>query len=270
VKSILKNLPMMLLVVLAGCGDDGPTTAQTTETKAVTEVVTDKVLPGKPTAIFLRYDVLEPGVEPYQTEMVITDEYLRIDDDDNPRNFILVDRKQNIVYSVSDDNDAILVIAREPVELDQAFEIKYTEQRISDEQAPSIDGKQTSRYIFEANGVACYDTVVAEGLLPGATKALTQYLSILAGQHASTLKQVPADVINACDLGMHVLNPGMHLVHGLPISEHDPASGYRRQLIEFDDAYEVDAALFVLPGDFGRFSISDLKSGKMPAQESGE
>jgi hypothetical protein len=268
----------MLLAVLAACGDEAPTTTtQKAETQTTPGVITETTQPaittpqaGKPTAIFLRYDVLEPGVDPYQTRMVITDDYIRIDDDDNPRNFILVDRNKDIVYSVSDDNDAILVVPKGLVKLEQAFEIKYTEQRVVEKQAPRIDGKPTARYIFEANGLACYDTVIAEGLLPEATRALTQYLSILAGQHATTLKEVPADMINACDLGMHVLKPGMHLVHGLPISELDPASGYRRQLIEFEDDHEIDVSLFVLPEEFGRFTINELQSGAMPGQAAGE
>jgi hypothetical protein len=268
----------MLLTVLAACGDEASTTTtQNAETQTTPGVITEMARPaitvpqaGKPTAIFLRYDVLEPGVEPYQTRMVITDDYMRIDDDDNPRNFILVDRNKEVVYSVSDDNDAILIVPKGPVKLEQAFEIKYSEQRVVEEQAPKIDGKLTARYIFEANGLACYDTIIAEGLLPEATRALTQYLSILAGQHATTLKEVPADVINACDVSMHVFKPGMHLVHGLPISEHDPASGYRRQLIEFEDDYEVDAGLFVLPEEFGRFTISELQSGAAPDQTAGE
>ena len=125
-----------------------------------------------------------------------------------------------------------------PVDIESPMEIKLTEQRVEEDDVPRINGKPAIQHVFEANGKLCYLAVVAEGLLPEASEALQQYLDILAGQHASTLKTVPADQVTACDMSMHIFNPGRHLKYGLPIREWDGQS-YRRQLIEFDDDYDA-------------------------------
>jgi hypothetical protein len=100
--------------------------------------------------------------------------------------------------------------------------------------------------------------MVAEGLLMNTTQALSEYRHILAGQHASTLKSIPADVRNACDMASHIFHPDRHLQYGLPVQEWD-YSGYKRSLADFDDDWTADPKLFVLPAEFGRFSIDDMK-----------
>lgn len=255
---------MASLLVMAACGEKPA--EQQPETSDAGTTQSQK----KPLSILLRYKIDERGIDPYETSMVITNEFIRIDDDDNPRNFVLVDRQKEVVYSVSDENDAILVVNSMPVELEAPMEIKLGEQRVEEENVPRINGKPTTHYVFEANGKVCYQAVVAEGLLPEATDAITEYLEILAGQHASTLQNVPADQITACDLSMHILHPGRHLKHGLPIREWDNQS-YRRQLIEFEEDYAVPAGIFELPADFGRFTIQDMQEDAkaLAAPESG-
>lgn len=252
------------LLVVVACGEK-PGEQQAASSDTVTEQAQQK-----PPGIMLRYKIDERGVDPYETTIVISNDFIRVDDDDNPRNFVLVDRKKEVVYSVADENDAILVVNKMPVEIEAPMDIKLGEQRIEEENVPRINGKPTLQYVFEANGKVCYQVVVAEGLLPEATKALAEYLEILAGQHASTLQHVPADQVTACDLSMHILHPGRHLKHGLPIREWDGQS-YRRQLIEFEEDYEVPAGIFELPEDFGRFTIQDMQEDAkaLAAPESG-
>lgn len=268
-----KLILVTLVCGLAACGDDSPppvTSGTAPEPGEAKVVDAAPVAVTKSRGIFLRYDVFEPNVEPYQTRVVITDEFMRIDDDNDPRNFVLMDRKQNLVYSVSDENDAILIVPHEQVTLERPFPIANSEQRIVENETPMIDGKPIVRYVFEANKQVCYDAVIAEGLLPDAAAAWTQYLRILSGQHALTIQNVPADVITACDLELYIFNPGMHMVHGLPINEVDPNTGYRRQLVEFEDDYEVDPARFVLPEGFGRITINEMRQGKPRGQPVGE
>ena len=243
----------IILALLTACGDDSAK-----ESAPAVE---------KPVNILLRYKIDERGVDPYETTFVITNKFIRIDDDDNPRNFVLIDRKAEVVYSVADENDAILVVNKMPVDLEPPMEIKLSEQKVEEDNVPRIDGKEAIQYVFEANGLFCYQAVVAEGLLPEATKALQQYLGMLAGQHASTMKTVPADQITACDLSMHIFNPGRHLKHGLPVREWDGKS-FRRQLIEYDNEYEVPEGIFELPEEFGRFTIQDMLGSAPELSES--
>ena len=217
----------------------------------------------KPLSIMLLYDVEEPGVDPYQSRMIITDDFIRLDEKNDTNDFVLVDRKKAIVYSVSDDNDAILVVNRAPVKVKSPMELKLDMSRTAAEGAPEIDGHKLAQYVFIVNNETCQDAMIAEGLLPEATKALSEYRHILSGQHASTMQHVPADTQNGCDLSMHIFQPDRHLQFGLPINERD-RSGYQRSLVDFDDDYDVNTNLFELPKEFGRFTIDDLNASKPP------
>ena len=89
-----------------------------------------------------------------------------------------------------------------------------------------------------------------------AVSALAEYRRLLAGQHALTINNVPADARNACDMAMHIFQPDRHLQFGLLIHERDH-SGFERSLVDYDDAFDVDKKLFVLP-DFEQFSIDEM------------
>ena len=220
----------------------------------------------RPVSIMLLYDVEEPGVDPYQTRMIITDDYIRLDEKNDTNDFVLVDRKQSIVYSVSSDNDAILVVNSTPVTVKSPMELNLDMKKTVAKEAPTIDGHALAQYVFIVNKEVCQDAMIAEGLLPEATKALSEYRHILSGQHASTMKHAPADTRNGCDLSMHIFQPDRHLKFGLPINERD-RSGYQRNLVDFDDEYEPNPKLFELPKEFGRFTIDDLNAGKPPVTE---
>jgi len=221
-------------------------------------VAAEPVQKPAPLQVYLLYKVEEPGVEPYESRIIITDEYIRLDENKDGNDFVLVDRKKETVYSVSSDNDAILVVKRKPVTVTSPIELHPDTVRTLEKNAPQIDGRELAHYIFKINGEACQDAMIAEGLMKGATEAIAEYRNILAGQHASTFSSTPADLRNACDMAMHIFQPDRYLQFGLPVHERDH-TGYQRSLIDFDDAYEVNPALFTLPAEFGQFSIDEMQ-----------
>jgi len=255
---------VFLVALLAGCEQE---VAEEPAVKApsaedivpATKPIVEKV----PTNILLVYKVQEPGIDPYKSRVIITDEYIRLDDNDDGNDFVLVHRKDKTVYSVSDDNDSILVVKHRPVAVEAPIELYPETVRKPDENAPQIDGRELVHYIFKINGEACQDATIAEGLLLEATAAIAEYRQILAGQHAATFKSTPADLQNACDMAMHIFQPDRYLKFGLPVDERD-YTGYQRSLIDFDDDYEVNPALFVLPAAFKQFSIEEMQA---PAEE---
>jgi len=215
------------------------------------------------TNILLLYKVQEPGVEPYESRIIITDEHIRLDDNNDGNDFVLVSRKDKTVYSVSDENDSILVVKHRPVTLKAPIELHSETIRKPDDNAPKIEGRELVHYIFKINGEACQDATIAEGLLIEATDAIAEYRHILAGQHATTFNSTPADLRNGCDMAMHIFQPDRYLKFGLPVDERD-YTGYKRSLIDFDDDYEVNQALFILPAEYKQFSIDELQA---PAEE---
>ena len=176
---------------------------------------------------------------------------------------MLVDRAKQIVYSVSDENDAILVVKHQAVTTTSPIELNPETVRTPDKDSPMIDGHELVHYIFKINGQACQDAMIAEGLMTDATEAIAEYRRILAGQHAKTMNITPADLRNACDMAINIFQPDKYLQFGLPVHERDH-TGYQRSLIDFDNAYEPKAALFVLPKEFDQFSIDELQA---PATE---
>lgn len=246
-----------MAIMLAACGDDN-------EQAAPKANALQGQVEKKSTTAMLLYNVIEPGVDPYQSRVIVTDDFIRLDENNDGNDFVLVDRKKQIVYSVSNDNDAILVVNRQPVDMPASMDFKLSVDKKQDASAPQIDGKDVVHYVFKVNGEACNDAMIAEGLLMNTTQALSEYRHILAGQHASTLKTVPADVRNACDMASHIFYPDRHLQYGLPVQESD-YSGYKRSLADFDDDWTANPKLFVLPAEFGRFSIDDMKATDTPA-----
>ncbi len=252
-----------ILALLSAC-DQSPSespAAVTQEPVAPTpaEIATLTKPEEKPaaTSIRLLYKVEEPNIDPYETRIIITDKYIRLDDNNDGNEFVLVDRAKEIVYSVSDENDAILVVKHKLVSIKPPLELKAETDRTPDKDSPKIDGHELVHYVFKINGEACQDAMIAEGLMTNATKAIAEYRHILAGQHAKTFNTMPADLQNACDMAIHIFQPDRYLQFGLPIHERDH-TGYQRSLIDFDDDYEPKATLFILPKDFEQFSIDEM------------
>ena len=50
----------------------------------------------------------EDGVDPYQTRMIITEDFVRIDDGEGDKDFVLFDRKNMVVQSVTSSEKTIL------------------------------------------------------------------------------------------------------------------------------------------------------------------
>lgn len=261
---------VLMTIFLSGC--EQPTTESKSEEKlTATPSAKDIEVLSKPeiektlAPIFLLYKVEEPGVDPYESRIIVTDKYIRLDDNDDSNEFVLVDREKKIVYSVSNENDSILVIKTQPVTMKPPVELLPETERTPDKNSPKIDGHELVHYVFKINGEACQDAMIAEGLMKGASDAIAEYRRILAGQHAKTFNITPADLRNTCDMAMNIFMPDRYLQFGLPVHERDH-TGYQRSLIDFDDDYEPKASLFVLPEDLKQFSIEELQAPAISAE----
>lgn len=246
---------MSLVLVACGDGKDKPVapTAKAMQEAAVQTVAVQGT-------IMLLYAVSEPGIEPYQSRIIVNDDFIRLDENKDDNNFVLVDRKDKIVYSVAEDNTSILVVKQRPVTIASPVVLNLSFDKNTDKAAPKIDGHVVSLYVFKVNDKACNEATIADSLLPRATKALSEYRIILAGQHASTLGSTPADLRNACDMASHIFHPARHLQYGLPVQEWDLQTGYRRSLVDFDDDWQAKPELFILPKEFERFSIDSMQN----------
>jgi hypothetical protein len=207
----------------------------------------------------------EQGTAPHSVRMTITDQFLRIDEDGitGDEGFILYDRQQKIIYSVSSEEQQIIKIRGLPVMVTSPIklELQLKQQMIEDD-APLIAGQQANHYQLMVNNEPCYHLVSVPNLMPDVVLALSQFNQVLAGQQAATLAYIPMDLHDACDLTIHTFYPQETFKTGFPIlfqwidnkginhNNQDALAAttikYSRSLIHFKQQ-QVSSELFVLP-----------------------
>lgn len=209
-----------------------------------------------PSAIVLTYVNTEPEVEPYQTRIIINEQYIRFDDGQASNDFVLFDRQSGVIYSSAVETHRILVIKPKTGNTPE-LNIKITDQRVDDPNAPVIGGQKMQGWNMLADGQTCNQVMVVPGLLPKAIAALKEYTRYLSLEHADGLHKIPLDMQNACDIAINVLAHDWALSKGLPAREQH-YTGFARSLMDFKEDYVPDPALFELPKDYQRFSREDM------------
>jgi len=205
-------------------------------------------------ATIIKFSEYEDGVGHYPVRMTITENFLRIDDTSEGKDFVLFQRKENVIYSVNSEDQQIIKIKLKPVTIKSPMELKlHSRKMATDEKAPLISGRQTEHYQFFVNDKRCYDLVTAPGLMSDAVIALKKFKQVLAGQQAETLRFLPADVHEACDLVKHTFYPQLYLEKGFPVMEQSMVQNgetktikYSRTLVDFMKK-KIVAEIFVLP-----------------------
>lgn len=207
------------------------------------------------TAVELVFLEQEPGVEPYRTRMLVTRDWLRIDDGNDGGDFVLYDRRRRSIASVSHANRSVLRIHHHAVEIEPPVALEHAEQALPDPQAPEVGGVKPVHYRFITNGQVCKEVMAAPGLLEQARAALAEYRQTLAGEQALNLHKTPAEMQTPCMLAELIFLPARHLAHGFPIQEWDP-QGRSRSLVSYREGVSVDARLFEVPADYGSFAVN--------------
>lgn len=203
----------------------------------------------------------ESDFEPTRTRMIVTAQFLRIDDGGDRGDFLLYNRGERTIYNVSVSDSLILVIGPQavgaaPLALDHQIERDGAD-------TPDVGGKKVRHYRLLTNGETCYDLYAAEGLLPEVVTALREYRESLAGEHAEALSFTPAEMQTPCDLANNIYAPARHLAHGFPIRV-DETNGRDRdrvrttELVDYQRGFAADDALFRLP-DYRRMTIQELR-----------
>jgi len=212
-------------------------------------------------ATTLYYRISEPGVDPYLSRWLITDQFVRIDEGDAADNFILFDRTKRTVYSVVHGDRTVLDIPYRAIDKKPARELKQESRIVSDNKIPSIDGKKPLFRELCVNNTLCYSTVSLENLLPDAVKAMAEYRRVMAGEHAKTLDNTPVEMQQPCELALDIFNPLWSLEKGLPIQEWD-TQGKTQALLNYKVSEGVDSALFKLPDEYRHYQTQILKQSK--------
>lgn len=207
----------------------------------------------------LKFEEQEPGNVPAVTRLLVTPSYLRVDDGKDSQDFLLFDRKEQTIYSVSSIDRSVLVI--KPTKRPESSAVKLEEKIIEgSDRPPAIGARPVHHYLLFTNGTLCYDVYAAEGLLPEAVSAWREYRETLAREQARTLAWTPSEIQTPCMLANNIYSPARHLAHGLPVRFRD-ADGKLSQLVDYQGDADVKPMLFRLPPEYPRVSIDTLRKG---------
>ncbi len=216
------------------------------------------VLHAAPASVLL-YDMAEPGVEAYPARYLVTPEYLRLDDGVDVGDYVLYDRKAQIIYNVVHGDRTIGEIHARPVQQPKPKSLALKEAQVAlGNDAPNVGGRMPTRRQLYAGGRLCLDAVIVPELMPEAVKAMGEMLDVMAGEHAAMIPHIPADMQDNCDLAVNVYAPGWALRFGLPIEQRE-YNGRRWSLVDFRGDVETADTLFTLPADYRHFNISEIK-----------
>ena len=211
---------------------------------------------------YILYLEKEDGVDPFQTRVIVSKDFIRYDDGEGSDSFVLLDRKSKKIYSVNHGNQTVMILEEKHSPATPPFELKYSVKTVDDmAKAPMINDKKPVHYQLLTNDQVCVDVVSVEGLMPDAVQAFKEFQMVLASDSATTVNNLPADLQDPCVLSMSTFAPTRHLEYGLPIQEWKP--GYSRSLMDYKVSYEAAADTFVVPKDYFTYTVQDFREGKV-------
>lgn len=205
----------------------------------------------------------EQFVEPYPTRVIVTPEFVRFDDGKGSEDFILFDRKMSVIHSVNSDEESVMSVHKKDSKAESPIKLNLTEKDLGEmKDAPEISGEKPRHYQLLVNDKVCNDVIAVKGLLPAAVKALNEFSILMASDSKMTLSSTPADMLNACDLAQDTFAPSRVLKFGFPVQTMGRRD-YARTLVDFDEKYILDKKLFELPEKYKRYSVQELREGKV-------
>ena len=209
----------------------------------------------------------EKDVEPYQTRMIITKKFVRIDDGEGSNDYVLFDRAKKVVYSINPTEQSVMAIHEKKLENGKTFEPPFklthsVKNMPVMKGAPTINGAMAKHYQLITNNEVCYDVVAIEGLMPNVVQALTEFHTHMATDSRITFNNMPADMQNACDMTTTTFAPARQLAFGFPIQEWGKQD-YSRSLIDYTLDYKADKKLFDFPEGYKHYTVQELREGKV-------
>ena len=185
----------------------------------------------------LHYVDQDPGAAPYVTRILVTPDFMRMDDGTDNGDFTLLDRRQRQLINVSHDNKLALMFASgilppRPASLKSRLDVSKA--------APG-----TQRFRLEVNGVVCSEGVAALGAALDAARAMAELKSVLAATQYRVWKDSPAELQHDCDLANQVWETDSTLKLGLPLEEREFTGRTRK--FERETRLPLQPELFRVP-----------------------
>ncbi len=243
---------LALLTLLGGC-------ATTPQEPPLTLADIEAEKNGESLAGFaLLYVEKEAGTKRlFTTRVFVNRNFMQMSDSRSPMDYILFDRKKQVIYSVNSEDETVFEIHKKSIDIDSPIALNYVETSQPSSAIPKIEGRSATHFSYTANGKKCYDAVVThKSFMPDVRKAMMDFRSILAAEHASTLGNTPIDMLDACDLAVNVFDANRHFEQGLPIREWGNG-GYQRFLKDYQVDMRVNQEALTLPKNYRHYSLDE-------------
>jgi hypothetical protein len=222
---------------------------------ATSVIAKDRAPDDQQQAYRLEYIEREPGTDEFETSMLVTERYIRIDQPGEAEGFIIYDDKEKTVYSISHHDESVLVIKQhkfKPADSPVKHEVEYL--KLLD--APEIDGHPIFNYRLYVKGdedMTCAELQLAEKLLPEVTKMLKNYQMIVSGQQVKLTDNKISEMQTPCYFIDQIYNSGDYYERGLPIQEWHSNDSSR--ILTSYKKVTVNGNQFKIPEEYRRFSI---------------
>jgi hypothetical protein len=205
-------------------------------------------------ATMLLYQEQEPGADTYPLRMLITEDFVRSDDGVEAASFLLYDRRDKVLYSVSREERRSRVIQDTPFDRRLPETLRFEDQLSLAQEAPRIDGRPVYAYSLLSDGNVCQQSMVVPGFLAEAGKAIIEVRDLLAARQYRDLDKTPEELRTACFLANYVYAPGRNLERGFAVQESNNA-GLHRLLVDYKLEFNSDPRLFELPAGYEQYTL---------------
>ncbi|HFD31828.1 MAG TPA: hypothetical protein ENJ28_03820 [Gammaproteobacteria bacterium] len=186
--------------------------------------------------------------------MIITDDYLRIDDGTDSEDYVLFDRKTKIIYNIVADDKSIMEMETHDIKLKPNFPLLWSVESQPSHLLMKTDDANAARathYRLKLNQKECYNLVALDKGMEKPLIAMREYRKALANQ---LKKHYQAQKGQECYEAINIFSPTTHLNQGFPIREWS-VYGYQRFLVNYRKNIIFPKRLFELPKGYGRMKI---------------
>lgn len=178
---------------------------------------------------------------------IITQNFMRIDYGKDTDDFVLFDRRNNIIYNVVHGDSTIMKIQNKDTSLNKEITWEHRSEQ-SHALMRSSTGSDTlaTHHTLSLAGQTCYDVVIVDNLLLDESKALNEYQSVLSGE---LIKSYQPDEQNKCFDAINILDPSKRYSFGFPYREWS-SYGYQRFMANYRQKIIFPETLFKLPESY--------------------
>ena len=187
--------------------------------------------------IELRYRDQDSGMAAYLTRILVTPNFMRMDDGEDGGDFFLLDRRQRKLINIMRENKMAMVF--KPVKV-PAKPKTWQPKLETREVAPGTTGFKLS-----VKDVVCSEGVAALKAAPDVARAMAEMKAVLAGMQYRVWNETVPSMQYDCDLANHVWETDATLKLGLPLKEREFTG--RTRVFERETRLPLNPKLFRVP-----------------------